>query len=395
LIELAHGVNSRKMPRPLTLDLFDQTIADIYESALDPSHWDVALGGMINHTAPAHWDVAFLLWERIAPPGGRFVGAFGVIDLAREGYIHSFAGRHPWSIYAHGQQVGTVVHTDEMLPREEFRQSELYRQFLSAWGMDCALIGAVDRSGPERLGLVVPGPGDNGSLDELAAALRRYLPHLKRATRISRKLGEANLRASNAETALERSPCATIVLGRDLEVQFANALAETFVEMGHVDVRDGRFRLRNHTAQLALSALANGSDPSPSVAFPLDPEGLTPYRVLAMRIDTPIAQTLSGPIEGGAVLLVASAHHGGVRRGVIDRYVEWFGFTPAEARLAAMLAQGQSLEEFATNRGVTVNAGRFLLKGVFAKTGASRQAELVALLRDAPDGWVAQREVAE
>lgn len=383
------------MPGPLTIDLFDRTIADIYESALDPSHWDVALGGMINHTAPPHWDVAFLLWERIAPPGGRFVGAFGVNDFAREGYVHAFAGRHPWSIYAHSQQVGTLVHSDEIQPREEFRQSELYRQFLSAWGIDCALIGAVDRSGPERLGLVVPGPGDEGSLDELAAALRRYLPHVKRATRISRKLGEANLRASNAESALEHSPCATMVLGRDLEVQFANGQADRFVEEGHGDVRDGRLRLRDLSAQVALAALANGSDPSPSIAFPLGPGGVTPYRVLAMRIDTPIAQTLSGPIEGGAVLLVASAHLGGVREGVIDRYVEWFGFTPSEARLAAMLAQGQSLEEFAVNRGVTVNAGRFLLKGVFAKTGASRQAELVALLRDAPDGWVAQREVAE
>lgn len=383
------------MPKALTLDLFDRTIADIYESALDPSHWDVALGGMINHTAPALWDVAFLLWERIAPPGGRFVGTFGVNEFARQGYVHSFAGRHPWSIYAHGQPVGTVVHTDDMLPREEFRQSELYKRFLSAWEIDTALIGAVDRSGPERLGLVVPGPGGKGSLDQLAAALRRYLPHIKRATRISRKLGEANLRAANAESALEHSPCATMVLGRDLEVQFINVFGEALVSAGLADIRGGRLRLRELTAQVALAALANGSDPSPSIAFPLGADSLTPYRVLAMRIQTPIAETLCGPVEGGTVLLVASAHQGGVRDGVIDRYVEWFGFTPSEARLAAMLAQGESLEDFALNRGVTVNAGRFLLKGIFAKTGASRQAELVALLRDAPDGWVVQREVAE
>lgn len=383
------------MPGPLTLDLFDQTIADIYQSALEPAHWDVALGGMINHTAPPHWDVAFLLWERIAPPGGRFVGAFGVNDFAREGYVHAFAGRQPWSIAAHGLPVGNLVHSDELLPREEFRTTDLYQRFLSNWGLDCALIGVVDRAGPERLGLVVPGPGESGSTDELAAALRRYLPHVQRASRISRTLGEANLRAANAEAALEHTPNATMVLGRDLELQFANMPGERLIAEGHGDLRDGRLRLRDLAAQSALAALANGSDPNPSLAFVLESGDLTPYRVLAMRIDTPIAETLCGPIEGGAVLLVASAHLGGVREGVIGRYVDWFGFTPSEARLAAMLAQGHSLDDFAANRNVTVNAARFLLKGVFAKTGVSRQAELVALLRDAPDGWIDRREVAE
>jgi DNA-binding CsgD family transcriptional regulator len=74
---------------------------------------------------------------------------------------------------------------------------------------------------------------------------------------------------------------------------------------------------------------------------------------------------------------------------MLDHYASWFDLTPTEARLAAMLAQGHSLEDYARNRAVTVNAGRFLLKNIFAKTGVSRQAELVALLRDAPDGWIA------
>lgn len=382
------------MARTLTLDLFDQTVAHIYESALDPTHWEVALAAMINRTAPPLWEIAFLLWERIAPPGGRFVGAFGVNEFAREGYLHAFVGRHIWSVQAHSLPVGSLIHTDEFMPREEFRATELYQRFLSAWNLDCALIGAVDRAGPERLGLVVPGPGNEGSLDELAAALRRYLPHIQRATRISRKLGEANLRAVNAESALDRTPNATLVLGRGLELQFANAIGERFIAE-HAMIREGRLRLVDSQAHQALAALASGLDEQPSIGFVLEPEGKVPYRGLAMRIDAPVAESLTGPIEGGSVLVVAGSHSAGIRTELLERYVEWFGFTPAEARLAAMLAQGRSLEEFAANRAVTVNAGRFLLKGIFAKTGASRQAELVALLRDAPDGWIAQREVAE
>jgi DNA-binding CsgD family transcriptional regulator len=147
--------------------------------------------------------------------------------------------------------------------------------------------------------------------------------------------------------------------------------------------------LRNAQAQASLQALVDGSDPAPSQAFTLEAEGLPPFRMLAMRIEAPIAETLHGPVEGGTVLLVGHAHAGGVPVEMLDHYANWFDLTPTEARLAAMLAQGHSLEEYARNRAVTINAGRFLLKNIFAKTGVTRQAELVALLRDAPDGWLA------
>jgi DNA-binding CsgD family transcriptional regulator len=66
---------------------------------------------------------------------------------------------------------------------------------------------------------------------------------------------------------------------------------------------------------------------------------------------------------------------------------DWFGLTPAEARLAASLAEGASLEDFASTRGVSLNAARFLLKGVFAKTETNRQPHLVAKLQAAPLHW--------
>ncbi|HEX4848933.1 MAG TPA: helix-turn-helix transcriptional regulator [Novosphingobium sp.] len=378
----------------LSLDQFDRTVADIYEAALDPAHWDVAMGGIVNRNAPTGWEVAFLIWETIAPPSGRFVGAFGVNEFARAGYLTAFAGRQPWSIHAHGLPVGTLVHSDELLPREQFKACDLYQRFLSSWGLEAALIGIVDRAGPQRLGLVLPGGADDpGPL--LYEAVRRYLPHIQRATRISRKLGEANLRAENAEAVLQRTPNVTLVLGADLGVQFANHRAESFLVQGHADAPGGRLRLRNPRAQAALQALADGSDPAPSAAFVLEADGLPPYRMLAMRIAAPIAETLCGPVEGGAVLLVGHAHAGGVPIETLDNYASWFNLTPTEARLAAMLAQGHSLEDYARNRAVTVNAGRFLLKSIFAKTGATRQAELVALLRDAPDGWIEQREAAD
>jgi DNA-binding CsgD family transcriptional regulator len=56
-----------------------------------------------------------------------------------------------------------------------------------------------------------------------------------------------------------------------------------------------------------------------------------------------------------------------------------FRLTVAEARLAARLACGEALETISDDLNVTKETARFHLKRIFAKTGARRQAELVAL----------------
>ena len=57
-----------------------------------------------------------------------------------------------------------------------------------------------------------------------------------------------------------------------------------------------------------------------------------------------------------------------------------FGLTQAEARLAARLATGQSLERIATELGISEGTVRNQLKAVFQKTETHRQGELIALL---------------
>jgi DNA-binding CsgD family transcriptional regulator len=59
---------------------------------------------------------------------------------------------------------------------------------------------------------------------------------------------------------------------------------------------------------------------------------------------------------------------------------ELYALTVVEARLAAWLSQGKSVEEAAAAMGVTVNTARAYLKRIYNKTGVRRQSELVRLL---------------
>ena len=105
--------------------------------------------------------------------------------------------------------------------------------------------------------------------------------------------------------------------------------------------------------------------------------------MLAVRIATQWTTALDGFVDGAAILLAIGAK-GNAPTIPVDHLASWFGLTPTEARLAAALADGETVQHFARRRGVTDNAVRFLMKGVLRKTGAADQARVVAALRALP-----------
>lgn len=367
------------------LAAFDAVVSDVYEAALVPSHWDVALTSLISHFSPPRWDVAMLVWERLHPATGRFIGAAGVNEFARAGYIAMFAGRQPWSLNGHALPVGQVVHSDEIVPRDLFKQHDFYTNFLANWEDEVAIIASLDRHGQDHLGLCMPAP-DVGDTSILRQAVTRLVPHIQRASRISRRIGEADLRAANAEAGLDASPSIILTLGPDMELLHANPRAQKWLERTQ-GVRHIQHRLHFADRQVRsrLEKLAKGHGAKRTETVAITDESGTTFLV-AMRVEPNVANDLAGANGGAALLLV-----GGGRRDVsveiVERLRDWFDLTPSEAKIAAYIADGKTLEEYANDRGVSINAARFLIKGVFAKTGVGRQAELAALLHEAPLEW--------
>ena len=64
----------------------------------------------------------------------------------------------------------------------------------------------------------------------------------------------------------------------------------------------------------------------------------------------------------------------------IGALVRLFRLTPAEARLAAGIATGAPLNDVADALGIGRETARTQLRSVFAKTGTTRQAELVRII---------------
>ena len=115
----------------------------------------------------------------------------------------------------------------------------------------------------------------------------------------------------------------------------------------------------------------------------------------AFRINRPFGRPLmllvtsaktGGPMEvnddGTALIFLAEAAW--TYRADEQVLRELFGFTPAEARVAAILMQGKSVEAAAVALGISENTTRNHLKRLFAKTKTNKQGELVQLLLRSP-----------
>ena len=70
----------------------------------------------------------------------------------------------------------------------------------------------------------------------------------------------------------------------------------------------------------------------------------------------------------------------------LEALQQLYDLTPAEAELAAALARGRSLTDFALETGRRIQTVRKTAKQIFSKTETTRQAELVARLLKGPAG---------
>ena len=78
------------------------------------------------------------------------------------------------------------------------------------------------------------------------------------------------------------------------------------------------------------------------------------------------------------LVLTDPAAPGGLAPGLVEQVL---GLSPAEARLALLLAAGKTVKDFAAAEGVSWHTARTHLKNAMRKTACHRQLELVALLQ--------------
>jgi len=218
--------------------------------------------------------------------------------------------------------------------------------------------------------------------------VRQLMPHLRNAVLLHRNLYRLKVLAASALAALDKVPMGIALLTTSGLLLHANRRAHELVNTTTALRFDSSGALQAATPaatgalqRLIREAVATATGKSLSAGGALRLIGRNGRKL--HLIVTPLPFEASPFGEGAAAAVFCSDPDAAVG-GVARRLESMFGMTPAEARLTEALVHGQSLQEYADARHVTLSTVRTQLKAATAKTGTRRQADLVRVVLTGP-----------
>ncbi len=363
----------------------DRLVEDIYEAAGDDTHWPVALRGL------ASWMDSFAgLYYLVdkSVPGGKIesmhLAGYSAGDLlAYAGYYNA--------IDPHAPLVARTPVQTWFLSHEHFNDSfvetdPFFREFFAPrharwvtgtrlWETDEAVaLFAFDRYSDAR-------PFDADDRKRIGTVTA----HLSRATRLHRRLMASEFNARLGVAAIHLLNFGMAMVDAEGLVLLSNRVAEDHFR--HPDVfkahTGNRLVLQNLACNARLAVALSEAIQLRSSAMPLLDRHSRPI-LHAMVMPLPVAAALNEGWQRPLAMVILTELD--TPRKVPQHYLrQLFSLTASEAQLANGLMTGQSIDQYAGERGISVETARKHLSALFAKTGTRRQAELIALLSRMPD----------
>jgi DNA-binding CsgD family transcriptional regulator/PAS domain-containing protein len=271
---------------------------------------------------------------------------------------------------------GFVTERDGFTP-EELDQEPLWRDFFRPAGFGWGAGTLVSLPSGEHVFLALTRKLERGPVEaELIHRLDTLRSHIARSVLMSARLQLQ--RASAVSEALALIGLPALVLDERGKVLAANRLIEALTASVHWRARD-QVSLKDRAAdQLLRSAIATIDVPGNSGvrSFPVrepDTQAMMVAHVIPIRFS---ARDIF--VRCAAVLVLSAI--GTPQAPSVELVQSLFDLTPAEARIARSLASGKTVDDIASDSHISHNTIRTHIRGVLAKTGCTRQTDVVALL---------------
>jgi DNA-binding CsgD family transcriptional regulator/PAS domain-containing protein len=371
----------------LNQQMMSHVIATLYDGVADPSRWPAALG-MLCEAAEgsavtlAMFDNAARSVQVASTSGdpeitGALVSGFAA-DLSFYAVLEQLSIDVPIElsdVFAlHGQH-----------GREAWLESRLYRSWAAPLGLASSLSVVVLKQ-PGRLGILnIATHQSRRKIDHNDLAMLSVVaPHVRRAVMIGDLFDIAERRTEVFEMLVDALAHPVIVVGADMQVLFANPVAEALLDERRIArlVR-GRLAFGSADADRGISAAvaAGHRDEfllgSAGIDVPLREDLPAVAHVLPLARRPAAVRLASG---AAAAIFIAAAGAGAPP--AIGAIAALFGLTAAEARVTAMVAEGWTRAEIAKTNGVADGTVKSQLGVIFQKTGTADQRELQLLVRD-------------
>lgn len=368
---------------PRNLDVLSQVLQVLYEAPLNPSCWEEFLqltarsigaeaamlllydSGDARSLLARQWEIGS---NSIAPEEEQHVGFDTQIQAAVE-----IARRMETS--------------DPVVAFAELERIEGFDDLQGRFRMPHGIFAVVERGASRIATLSVCRSATRGPFHEQDFELIRFLcPHIQRAYRLHLHFAGSRMQRASLQSALDSLSMGVILLASKGHVVTMNRAAERLLGDGN-NLRVSREGLRAESAaesaqldHLIMDATASSD------------AGLRSAAVLTVsRNDRPPLLLVVSAVRGFEVdkvhpvrAIVFVSDPAQRVRPTCDTLRALYGLTPAEYRLAMLLADGYEPATIAELVGVSRNTLKTQLASIYRKTDTSRQAQLVRLLLQLP-----------
>jgi DNA-binding CsgD family transcriptional regulator len=374
-------------------DLSD-LIGLLYQGALEEQPWQSALPAL--REALDVQVISLVLRPPTADDQGVILNCVRP-DPERKNHASTLADPNDWEVCAYREQFFSldpfinlppdkVITLQDILPDKTLVTSDYYLHYLEPIGLFRIL--GVDTAEPG--GMLARLRCSRRSNEKPFKQRERQLlilltPHLRRAIEIYARLNRMTSERDVYAGAVSQLSVASIILDEQGRLLTTNAVGRALLDQGEgLSLRDGRLHIEgrdiNKELQQALTAIIKAQlRGETSVVRALRvprPAGRSDLGLVIRPV--PASQWSEGQSSPSAAVFISDPDlHESTSRQILG---ELFALTPAEAKLATLLARGLSLAQVSNAHNISQHTTRAQLKSIFAKTGVSRQAELVRLV---------------
>jgi DNA-binding CsgD family transcriptional regulator len=365
---------------------FECTVEAIYDSAVSPESWSVALEQIAklfrSQTASLHS-------RDLKTMNGNAV-SFGADAASIREYFEVWRHRN---IFVNRTKIwlpGSIETDQQIVERRDLERSDYFNDYMKRFDADwvvrlsllteAGLHQSISLSRHRSVGEY--GPSDI-KLGEM------LMPHLQRAARIGWQLHRANLSRFVSTELLEENPLGIVLLDWNGQVTFANRAAKSITARADAfTIRHGTIECFSSAANKEFRGLVGGAlsqidifnAPRGGVMRLPRNSRLRDYVVAVGSLGS--GASPFGRLASAAFVLITDPDS--LPQTLSSMLQCVYGATPTEARLAEQLAMDNSVEQAAEILKIKVSTARWHLASLFKKTDTTRQTELIRLLLSLP-----------
>jgi DNA-binding CsgD family transcriptional regulator/PAS domain-containing protein len=366
--------------------LTEAAVAAVYDAAEDEARWPDALGAMARVSGALCGVVYALDANRIV--GWRSVYAVDPAGLNK--YSGDFAATDAKLAVAVARPNELMVEGVTSERPRWYDGSDHDREIYAAQG--CKYTMGMVVKGSDIGSWVIAHHAERGRGMFTTEDVRWYSEVMKHATRALRLdvLRRRELtRTGSLAAALDQLSTAIILVSRDGRVIDANASAK--------DILDSRSGLRLVAGRLwpddagarqalmraiAACGVRAGPDDLPFGGTTLPVPRAADRPIFMQIVPLDLGSSLAHPTAATCMIVITDPN-AQTPRGA-SAIARSLGLTPAESRIAALLAEGLSTSEIAEREGRKVETVRTYVKRVMGRMGVNRQSEVVRILSTQP-----------